>query len=209
MGAVADVVEGDLSCLVVQEDPDAPGPHTQGQGGAGYGQGLVDAPIQQPQHPVTIVGGEEDRAFPGSSLLAQPQAPLRLISHLHLPVVAAREEARSAQHHWGAAEPLGVVKEGQKQLPAPTSDTLAVLRHSEIWVCRLWVQNHIHWRERERDGRTDKASGICRHRHKQVPVAWMLGSPKLSHIPQLFAHGFAQLPELPGSGEAQYRKSAT
>jgi len=154
VGAVAHVVKGNFSCLVVQEDPDAPGSHAQRQRGDGCGEGLIVAPVLQPQHPVPVVWGEEDVAFAAGRLPAQPQAPLGLVSHLHLPVAAAREEDLTPQHHRHGAEPLGDVEEGQKQLLAPVPHALAVLGHGEIRVCCLGVQSHVHWSKRGVGGQT-------------------------------------------------------
>ena len=143
--AAADGVEGDLSHLVVQVDPNLPvEERDRGVGRRSEGHAELVVLLQAPN---LGVGLEEDPAFPLDRLAGHPNSPEAPVG-LHLPVVTARGEALAAQHARVSVElarPLG--PPASRSTPGGLFE---VLGENHLGTRRGWIQGHVHWRTKQR-----------------------------------------------------------
>ena len=108
------IKEGELTTLVVQVDADAVGVAGHRQGHPRAAEGLVHPALLQANEPHAILRGLAQPALATGRALDDPQAPVALAAHHHLPVVTAAGEAPAGQDTgtvvkalWLAGSPLG------------------------------------------------------------------------------------------------------
>lgn len=131
--------------VVVKVDAHLAGDEARRQGGEGHGQGLqLGAPLQ-PQGKVPRVGVERLEAFPQGRLFGHAQPPVPL-THLHLPVVAARAEALHPDGTPPAVEALVVV--GDILPLKATAHPLLVSGDEQIRVGCVQIQSHLNYRDK-------------------------------------------------------------
>lgn len=96
VGAVS-IEERELSTFIVQVDADAvrAAGHRQGQPGAA--EGLIHTALLQADEPHAVLRGLAQLALATGRALDDPQAPVALVAHRDLPVVAAPGEAPAGQ----------------------------------------------------------------------------------------------------------------
>lgn len=145
VGSVGHIVEGDDSCLIVQENPHTPCGLFQAEGGLRGRESLVLIPSTQSQDPVSVGRRGSDLALPAHCLTTHPQGPLGLGPHEHLPVVTASREALRTQDTDNKVKPLGVV--GHRLPSVSKLHPPTVLRQDEFGVRCVWVQGHRLCRE--------------------------------------------------------------
>lgn len=139
------IVKGYVSSLVVQEDAHTPGGLPHPQAGRGKGGCLVFISLHHHHHPVAILWGQSHVPLSACGCLADAQDPPCLVSHLHFPVMTAREEARRAQGKNAAIKSFWTVRHTDPLVSK--SSTLQVIRDDEVGVGSLCIQNHINCRE--------------------------------------------------------------
>lgn len=151
--AAADSVEGDLSYLVVQVDPNLPiEKWDRGVGWSCEGNAELIILLQAPNF---SVGLEEDPAFPLNWLTGHshgPEAPIGL----HLPVVPTRGEALAAQHAWICVKPAWALRPlASRSAPGGFFE---VLREDHLWTHCGWIQGYVHWKAKQR---TNQKPNLC------------------------------------------------
>lgn len=117
IGAVS-IEEGELPLLVVQVDADAVGVAGHGQGHPRAAEGLVHPTLLQADEPHAVLWGLVQLALATGRALDDPQAPVALAAHHHLPVVAAAGEAPAGQDARAIVEALGLAGAPLGQEPA-------------------------------------------------------------------------------------------
>ena len=137
VGAVS-VEEGELPLLVVQVDANAVGVACHGQGHPGAAEGLVHAALLQANEPHAVLRGLAQLALAAGRALNDPQAPVALAAHCHLPVVAATGEAPAGQDTGAVVEALGLA--GAPPGQEPTLHHRVALGELQEWVGRGRVQ---------------------------------------------------------------------
>lgn len=137
------VIEGNLTCIVIQEDSDLTrkGLHHQRQAGRGQSFHL---PVFQPQAPEAALGTQLDLALPAGRSAGHAERPGRLASHVHLPVVSPGADALSPQDEEGWAEPIRTLRVGR--LALFVSHLPTVIGHDQVSLGRGRIQNHLAWR---------------------------------------------------------------
>ncbi|TFJ96393.1 MFS transporter [Platysternon megacephalum] len=110
MGPVSHIVKRDLARLIVQENPHPAGPDAHVEEGRKGGAGLI-FPIPQPHNPISILTCGCDLPLPAHRFPTNPQSPVRLLSHLHLPVMPPAREPLSAQDTDTRIKSLRIVRQ--------------------------------------------------------------------------------------------------
>lgn len=155
------IVKGNFSSLVVQKDAHTPGGLLHPQAGWGNGGCLVLISLHHHHHPVAILWRQSDAPLSVYGCFTDAQDPLCLVSHLHFPVMAAREEARRAQGDDTAIKSFRAVR--QTVPLVSKSHTLQVIREDEIGVGGFYIQKHINLqRELEYMGTNPTGSPLSR-----------------------------------------------
>lgn len=132
------VEEGELALLVVQVDADAVRVAGHGQGRPRAAEGLVHPALLQADEPHAVPWGLAQLALATGCALDDPQAPVALAAHHHLPVVAAAGEAPAGQDASAVVEALGLA--GAPLGQEPTLHHRVALGELQEWVGRGRIQ---------------------------------------------------------------------
>lgn len=100
------IEEGELSLLIVQVDANAVGVASHRQGHPWAAEGLVHPALLQADEPHAMLWGLAQLALAAGCALDDPQAPITLTAHHHLPVVVAAGEAPAGQDTGTVVEAL-------------------------------------------------------------------------------------------------------
>lgn len=137
------VEEGELPLLIVQVDADAVGVARHGQGHPGAAKGLIHSALLQADEPHTMLWGLAQLALAAGRALDDPQAPVALAAHHHLPVVAAAGEASAGQDARAVIEALRLA--GAPLGQEPTLHYRVALGELQERVGRGWIQLEGLW----------------------------------------------------------------
>lgn len=138
------VVEGQLAMVIVEIDANLAGDEARRQGCEGHSQCLqLRAPLQ-PQGQVARRRVQRLEALPQGRLSGHTQPPVPL-THLHLPVVAARAQALHPNSAPPAIEALVVV--GDLLSLEATAHPLFISGDEQVRIGCVQVQSHLHYTE--------------------------------------------------------------
>lgn len=96
---VSDVVEGDSTGLIVQEDPNLAWMHRKVEWSLRAGASLIALFLPQPNCPEAIRGAECKMPLSLHRVSTDAQVPDFLSRHIYLPVTFSRVEALGTQDH--------------------------------------------------------------------------------------------------------------
>lgn len=139
VGSGCYVVKRNVSILPVQEDAHTPGGLSQLQARWRTGRHLVLILLHY-HYPVAVLWRQSHASFPAHGCLAHSQDPCCLVSNLHLPVMAAREETGRAQGDDAVIESFWAVRLPLTFVSKP--HTFHVIREDEVGVGGCWIQDY-------------------------------------------------------------------
>lgn len=103
------IEEGELSLIIMQIDTNAVGVSGHRQGHPRAAKGLIHPALFQTNEPHAMLWGLAQLALSTDCALHDPQAPVALAAHHHLPVVATTREAPTGQDTSTIVEALRLV----------------------------------------------------------------------------------------------------
>lgn len=147
VGLISHVVKGDDAGVIVQENPHALGGLFEAEGGLRGRERFIHILTALSHKPVAIGRRGGDLPFPAHRLTTHSKNPFGLLAHVHFPVVTAGCEVLGAEDADDKIKPLWVVR--NRPLPVAQPHTSPILRQDEFGMCRVGVQGHCRYRERE------------------------------------------------------------
>lgn len=111
------VEESEFPLLVVQVDPDAVWVARHWQWHPWAAEGLIHPALLQADQPHAMLWGPVELTLAAGRALDDPQAPVTLAAHHHLPVVAATGEAPAGQDTGAVVKALGLAGMALSQEP--------------------------------------------------------------------------------------------
>lgn len=136
------VIEGHLSLITVYVDPYTVWFVVEAQRCRRFRSERVVVLIPETQEPVAVGGAYYDLPFPVDGVASHAQVPVRLPTHLHLPVMASRREGLAPEDADHTVKALGAVRHGLVAVPA--AHLLAVVGDEQAWVGGEGVQGYVH-----------------------------------------------------------------